>query len=56
MLESLNLDGCELLTKLPDGIINISNLKHGKNVRCQTLQKLPHEFRQWSKLEAVLQS
>jgi hypothetical protein len=34
MLESLNLDGCELLTKLPDGIINISNLKHVKNDRC----------------------
>jgi hypothetical protein len=31
MLESLNLDGCELLTKLPDGIINISNLKYVKN-------------------------
>jgi hypothetical protein len=50
MLESLNLDGCELLTKLPDGIINISNLKYVKNDCLCKVQKLIHGFGQWSKL------
>jgi hypothetical protein len=41
MLESLNLAGCEQLTKLPGGIIRNSNLMHLRNDQCRTLEGLP---------------
>ena len=53
MLESLNLAGCEQLTKLPGGIIRNSNQMHLRNDQCRTLEGLPSGFGQWKKLETL---
>ena len=53
MLDGLNLVGCEQLTKLPDVIISVSNLNHLRNDQCSALERLPHGFGQWTKLETL---